>query len=691
MNALQNAFLTATSLGLCLAGSAGAQTILVNTAADDIDFVGLQRVSDLPGPDGKISLAEAGLASDNTPGVQTIGFNVPQTEWTYQWLYPGRAVLTPFLGFRTFDTAILDATTQTAFTGDTNPNGGEVVIFAQLFMINNVGGAVRGLDFSQIGVSGGSGNLIQGNSNSAIELSDGTVNNLVGGTAPGEGNIGSGSIKLVSASNNVVVGNTVQSVRVLGNGPTQPPTNNNRIGGPTQAERNTITGRGSMNGQGYPGGMALEIGFATGTVIENNWIGLSVDGLSQGNPYCTVGIMLWGGDNYTTLIRGNRIAGLHAFSVHPYPYGTYYGTGIVVNGSGSDVTIVGNKIGLNANDQPVLGCVIGISTVNDPSGPVQNVVIGGTAPGEGNEIAGNDREGIVVANSYTGVRISGNSIHDNGSLGIDLIDSNFLWGVSANDPLDADAGANGLQNFPVLQLALSTASTLRVVGSLNSTPSSSFALEFFASPQCDSSGFGEGQLYVGSMAVSTNANGDASFDVTLNASVPAGWSVTSTAKNTTSGSCSEFSACTPIGNNPVVIYCVAKINSLGCVPQIGSSGTLSLGDAVPFLISAQQVVNSKVGLFIYGKSGRAALPFLGGTLCANPPIKRSPPQNSGGSPPPTSNCTGTYSFNFDAWFAAGSDAGLIPGVAVQGQFWSRDNASSFGAGLTDAIEFAVTP
>lgn len=64
------------------AGSARAQTIFVDTASDLTDFGGAQQVVDLPGPDGKVSLAEAGLASDNTPGVQTIGFHVPQSEWT---------------------------------------------------------------------------------------------------------------------------------------------------------------------------------------------------------------------------------------------------------------------------------------------------------------------------------------------------------------------------------------------------------------------------------------------------------------------------------------------------------------------------------------------------------------------------------------------------------------------------------
>ena len=39
-----------------MARVAGAQTIFVDTSNDVVDFGGAQRVADLPGPDGKISL-----------------------------------------------------------------------------------------------------------------------------------------------------------------------------------------------------------------------------------------------------------------------------------------------------------------------------------------------------------------------------------------------------------------------------------------------------------------------------------------------------------------------------------------------------------------------------------------------------------------------------------------------------------
>ncbi len=646
--------LPATAWLVLLASTVSAQTIIVNTADDTVDFGGAMQVANLPGPDGKVSLAEAGLASDNTPGVQTIGFNVPQSEWTYQWLYPGRAVLTPFLGFRTFDTAILDATTQTAFTGDTNPNGGEVVIFAQLFMINNVGGAVRGLDYSQIGVSGGSGNVIQGNSNCAIELSDGTVSNLVGGTAPGEGNIGSGYVKLVSASNNVVVGNTVQRVRVVGNGPFQPPTLNYRIGGPTLAERNYITGYGTISSQGFPGGVTVEIFQASGTVIENNWIGTTPDGLSQGHPHATVGIGL-DDDNQVTIIRGNRIAGIRALATPHSGPSFYTGTAVSIGGTGSGVTFVGNKVGLNANDQPVLGSIVGITTVNYFLGQVQNVVIGGTAPGEGNEIAGHDHQGILVSNGYSGVRISGNSIHDNGGIGIDLVDSGFLQGVTPNDALDADAGANGLQNFPVLQSATTSGSTVSIDGTLGSAASAGYEIQFFASPQCDSLGYGEGRLFLGSTTVNTSASGTASFSTTLPASVAPGWVVTATATRSTTSSTSEFSACVALapGSPPTgTAYCFGDGSGSacpcgntgapgnGCAHSLNASGANLIGSGIPslgndtVLLTGSGMPNSSA-LYFQGTSqqsgGQGSL-FGDGLRCASGAVIRlGTKSNVGGS------------------------------------------------------------
>ena len=64
-------------------------------------------------------------------------------------------------------------------------------------------------------------------------------------------------------------------------------------------------------------------------------------------------------------------------------------------------------------------------------------------------------------------------------------------GPTPNDPLDADTGPNNLQNYPVLTGATQTT----VAGTLNSTPNTTFTLEFFSNTECDPSGYGEGETF----------------------------------------------------------------------------------------------------------------------------------------------------------------------------------------------------
>ena len=596
----------------CMAGVAGAQTIFVDTSVDVVDFGGAQRVADLPGPDGKVSLAEAGLASDNTPGVQTIGFRIPQNDWQYQTFFPGRAVLRPLLGFRVFATAILDARTQTAFTGETNPEGGgEVVIWAETYLIDNVGGAAFGFDNSSIHLSGGSNNVIQGNTKTGIEVID-SASNRIGGVNPDEGNTG-GFIQIDRSSHNVVVGNTVERVRVLGWIANNQPATGNRIGGPTPAERNTITGSGTWNSQGWPNGFAVQLFHAVGTVVENNSIGTTPDGLRPGHGATTMGIYLTD-ENHGTTIRGNRIAGILGRRIGPYP--GVLGTAIAIGGTGAGVTIVGNTIGLDANGAPSLGSVTGIGTENYHLGPVRNIVIGGAAAGSGNEIAGHLQAGISVANSLSGVRISGNSIHDNGGLGIDLITDGFQTGVTPNDPLDPDTGGNGLQNFPVLQSATVAGASLRVVGTLNSSPAAGFAVEFFASPQRDPSGHGEGQVFLGGTTVATDGNGDAAFDVVLPTSVLQGWFVSATATSMASSSTSEFSACVVVTGSPFEWTDLGQgLAGASGVPRLTGSGRLTAPATITWSMNGAKA--NAPAAFVVGLH-RVQLPIFGGVLVPSP-------------------------------------------------------------------------
>jgi hypothetical protein len=139
-------------------------------------------------------------------------------------------------------------------------------------------------------------------------------------------------------------------------------------------------------------------------------------------------------------------------------------------------------------------------------------------------------------------RVSGNSIHDNGLLGINL----GADGANSNDPGDADYGPNNLQNSPVITDGFGFNGNLTIYGGLSSVPSAKFVLEFFANTAADSSGFGEGQIFLGQAKVTTTDSGNANFNVTFQ--LPANVTAVSATVIDANGNTSEFSAAANISS-----------------------------------------------------------------------------------------------------------------------------------------------
>jgi len=156
-----------------------------------------------------------------------------------------------------------------------------------------------------------------------------------------------------------------------------------------------------------------------------------------------------------------------------------------------------------------------------------------------NAIVSNGGDGIFVE-SGTENTFQANSIWENAGLGIDLAPDGF----NANDPQDADTGANNRQNYPLLTGAIRTGSTQTVGGTLNSTPDRSFTIDFYQTEGYPPSGVGTGAHYSGAVTVTTDGNGDATFSVHPEFNIGT-LQVVATATDA-DGNTSEFSPCHPV-------------------------------------------------------------------------------------------------------------------------------------------------
>ncbi|MBI5363817.1 MAG: hypothetical protein HZA53_11610 [Planctomycetes bacterium] len=141
------------------------------------------------------------------------------------------------------------------------------------------------------------------------------------------------------------------------------------------------------------------------------------------------------------------------------------------------------------------------------------------------------------------------------------------------------------------------------------------------------------------------------------------------------------------GYAPITTYCVGKLNSQGCVPQIAGSGLPSLTNPAPFLITATLVPPGKRGVLFYSHT-QDAQPFEGGTFCIGA-FRRAGGQTSQGSGP----CGGVFSYNFNVRIQSGADPTLLPGELIYAQWWHRDpnDPAGYQSGLTNALCFGIVP
>ncbi len=314
-------------------------------------------------------------------------------------------------------------------------------------------------------------------------------------------------------------------------------------------------------------GQGINLTTAGGNTIAGNYIGTGISGTTDlGNGGSGIFISSTG----TNSIGGETAADRNVISGNS-------AQGVTITGTTATGNVVwGSLIGTQADGVSALGN--GQDGVHlDTS--TSNNEIGDVVSGRANVIAFNSGgDGVnLVSTAGTGNAIRGNSIHDNGSfsnqLGIDL----GLNGVTANDAGDGDTGANNLQNWPVLTRATSDgAGNTNVRGTLNSTASTTFNLDFYHSAACDAGGNGEGEAYLGSAQVTTDGSGNASFVASFPANVAAGRVVTATAtRSALPLDTSEFSNCAT-----VLAFVVDTTSDASLTACTAAAGDCSLRGAI---------------------------------------------------------------------------------------------------------------
>ena len=422
------------------------------------------------------------------------------------------------------------------------------------------------------GLEPGAGNLISGNAGDGIELGWSTWNtdiqgNLIGCDATGQGSLGNGGsgISLYGAWNN-------------------------RIGGSAPGAANVISAnRGDglqFDGTGYG---------TANNVVQGNFIGTDASGVNElGNAgngiylsYVSGETNTFGGTNASArnIISANKLSGIRLVNSGPglQIQGNYIGAdvsgaknlgnlgdGVVIDRSwtnfiGGIAPGAGNLISCNSNGIIISGnSALGnsiqgnlIGTQSDSLSPLGNracgvlvtnsaslTTIGGSTLAAGNTIAFSGLDGVrVCSGNRNTVRL--NSIFSNGALGIDLGGD----GVTRNDPRDGDSGPNNLINYPVLTSAVNSADLTIVAGTLNSVPNSTFTVEVFGSYASDPTTYGEGETFLASTNVTTDASGNASFTMLISPPAQAAEFISATSTDL-GGSTSEFAQCIQVEQLP---------------------------------------------------------------------------------------------------------------------------------------------
>jgi autotransporter-associated beta strand protein len=423
-------------------------------------------------------------------------------------------------------------------------------------------------------------NLISGNHDGVFITGSGTNKNVVEGNYIGTNALGK-SMDWTDSHGNPIAANASCGVVIDGGA------SGNTIGGTAPGTRNVISGNGWN-------GILIQSAGSVGNLVEGNYIGTDASGsrpLDSGNANNNgSGIMVANG------ACGNTIGGTVAVARNII---SGNGFGIAIGSTGTTGNLVeGNYIGTGPDGTTrVPNRAAGIWFWSGGSGNL----IGGSDPAAGNTIAYNNAAGVaMIDGSCTGNAIRLNSIHDNAGLGIDLGND----GVTPNDATNPDTGPNNRQNYPLLTAAAAGNSTT-VSGTLHSASNQKFTLDLYATTAADPSGFGQGAVYLGSIAVMTDGGGNVSFtSVPLPVATSQSQWITATATSA-GGDTSEFSAAlSELRASPITLYVT------------NTSGDTSVANSLPWAVAQANATASSTTIDFQIPAAAANL-AVGGAISPN--------------------------------------------------------------------------
>ncbi len=295
----------------------------------------------------------------------------------------------------------------------------------------------------------------------------------------------------------------------------------------------------NANGAGVTLNGTQEVGFESPTgsniTVVGNYIGFALDGSVVANT--GVGLQINNSEADTiggtapldrNVISGNGAGGIQIEFGPPEEGFGPEGDNILGNFIGTDPTGQ-NAAGNQGNGITTMGI-----TIN---------AIGGTDPGDGNIITFNSQSGVAMESAN---RILSNTIFNNGSNGIEFQDGGSLPTPQLSYALESPGSTTGTVQVQIGGVLNTAAfgifsSTIQVFATLNGVPA------------------GQGQLFLGSVQVTPNANGFSKF--TFNASVPAGSGTTFTTTATLAQEAtSAFSRPSQLGAMPTCCSWRVRMN-----------------------------------------------------------------------------------------------------------------------------------